>query len=162
MLHLELSDIIWALVNFAILVLVLGKFLYKPIMKTLDDRRAGIDQALQAAEDARKEVAGTEERLRAEISASRAEAEAILADARARGDVAREEIITAARAEATQLVQDAKAEIAEEKERAIAELRSQVADLALLATEKLLAGGITAEQQSRLIDRYIKEIGRLQ
>lgn len=162
MLHLEISEIVWALVNFAVLVLVLRKFLYKPVMKTLDERRAGIDQALEAAEDARKEVAGTEERLRAEIAASRAEAEAILDAARKRGEETREEIVAAARAEAEQVIVTAKAEIEAEKNRAIAELKGQIADIALLATEKLLNDGITAEQQSRLMDKYIKEVGRLQ
>lgn len=162
MLSIELNVLIFAIINFVILVTVLTKFLYKPVVKMLDERKNAINEALDSAEQARLEVAGTEEHLRAEITKARAEAASIVADARLRGEAARTDIVEAARKEAGEITKAATAEIEAEKNRAIAELKGQIADMALLATEKLLADGLTDAQQRKLMDKYVKEVGQLQ
>lgn len=162
MFDLSLSEIIYTIVNFAVLVVLLRLFLYKPILGMLDKRKNEINTALDAAENARKQVAATEENLRAEIARAREQAEAILTEAKTRGEQAREEIVATARREAQALTAQAKAEIESEKNRALAELKGQIADMVLLTTEKLLAGGLTEAQEKALLDQYIKEVGQLQ
>ena len=162
MLEFSLSQIIFTIVNFFVLVGLLVKFLYKPVLKMMDSRRDSINEALDAAEAARKEVASTEAHLRAEIAQARKESDTILADAKKRGEATREEIVAEAKKEAMAIAKAATEEIEAEKRRAIVELKGQIADMALLATEKLLADGLTEAQQHALMEKYIKEVGQLQ
>ena len=162
MLEIHLNEVIFAIITFSLLVVGLRMFLYKPIMSMLDKRKEEIDSALNAAEQARIQVASTEENVRAEIARSREQAEAILAEAKTRGESVREEIISAARAEALSLTGQAKAEIEAEKNRALADLKNQIADMALLAAEKVLAGSLTEAQQKSLLNQYVEEVGQLQ
>ncbi|MDO4581987.1 MAG: F0F1 ATP synthase subunit B [Bacillota bacterium] len=161
-LGLNLAEFIFAIVNFLLLLWLLKKFLYKPILKMLDDRKAGIDEALDQAAAAREEVAATAENLRLEIAKARAEAESIIGDARQRGEAARDEIVRAAREEAQALSSNALQQIEREKEKALADLKGQIADMAIMAAEKLLSEKLTAEQEQALLDKYVKEVGRLQ
>lgn len=162
MLEFSVSEIIFTIINFVVLVALLGKFLYKPITKMMDDRKTAIDEALDAAEAARIEVASTETRLQAQIAEARKESEAILADARKRAESSREEIVAEARREALAISKAAAMEIENEQRRAIAELKEQIADMVVLTTEKLLADGLTQTQQQTLLDQYVKEVGQLQ
>lgn len=162
MLHFEPNVIIFAIVNFVILVSALTFFLYKPVLRMLDERSDKISSALDSAAQARLEAVNTEERLRNQVAEARQNADAILADARLKGEAVREEIVEQARNEAAALTEAARAEIAAEKEKAVAELRGQVADLALLMTERLLREGLTPQQQSLLLDKYAAEMEQLQ
>ena len=161
-LGLNLGEFIFALVNFVILVLLLKKFLFKPVIKMLDERKAAIDEALNAADQARLEVASTEEKIREQIATARSEADAIVADAKQRGEAIRVEIIETAKNEAKAITEAASAQIEEEKKQAIVDLKNQIADMVVLATEKVLADGLTAEQEHNLMTKYIQEVGRIQ
>ena len=161
-LGLNLWEFIFAIVNFVVLVLLLKKFLFKPITKMLDDRKAAIDEALDAADQARLEVASTEEKIREQIAAARAEADGIIADAKKRGEAIRAEIIENAKKDAKEITESASAQIEEEKKQAIVDLKNQIADMVVLATEKVLADGLTSEQENTLMNKYIQEVGRIQ
>ena len=161
-LGLDLWQFIFTIVNFVILILLLKIFLFKPITKMLDDRKAAIDEALTAADQARIEVASTEENIREQIAAARSEADSIIADAKKRGEDIRVEIIESAKNDAKAIAESAAAQIEEEKQQAIVDLKNQIADMVVLATEKVLADGLTAEQESNLMNKYIKEVGHIQ
>lgn len=156
------SVIIWTLLNFSALVIGLRFLLYKPIMRMLDKRRQDIDTALLSAEQAKKLAASTEENLRLEIAQARAQAERIVAEAKAQSEQQREEIVTAAREQALSIAAQAKAEIEQEKTRALAEIKGEIADLVLLTAEKLLASSLTAAQEQALLEQYVKQMGQLQ
>jgi len=154
--------VIWTIVNFSILVLVLWKFGYPFILKAMDKRKKEINDALEAADKARAEVAATEETLRVEIARARAEAEQIVISAKAAGETVKNEIIEQARAEALAISKSAQAMIEQDKKEALKELKKEIADMIILATEKVLASGLTEQQQKVLMDKYIKEVGQLQ
>ncbi len=160
--QIEPSVVIYAIVNFLILVAVLTKFLYKPIIKMMDDRQKSIDTALDEAQKAKEAVAGTEERIAAQLAEARNEADAILEKARAKAEQSKTEILAEARSAAEQMRSDAAKEIQQEKEQALADLKGQIADLALLATERLLAEQLTESQKHSLMDQYVKDVGQLQ
>jgi len=158
LLDISLGTVLFSIANFAILVFLLMKFLYKPIVKMLDERKKGIDDALNAAEDARKEVAQTGEAIRADLAKARQDAEAILTSARSQGEETKARIIAEAHTQAEAFTAQAKKEIAEETEAAIGELKAQVADLAILIAQKALGGRLTEEQERNLIDQYANEV----
>ena len=161
-LGLSLWQFIFTIVNFVILVLLLKIFLFKPITKMLDDRKAAIDEALDAADQARLEVESTETKIRDQIAAARAEADDIIADAKKRGEAIRAEIIETAKNDAKDITAAATAQIEEQKKQAIVDLKNQIADMVLLATEKVLSDGLTPEQEKTLMNKYIQEVGRIQ
>lgn len=161
-LGLSLWEIIATLLNFLLLLWLLKRFLYKPILKMLDERKASIDQALDAADTARQEVAATEQNLRAEIASARAEADAIVADAKNRAEAIHQEIISSAESEARSIATAAAAQIEQEKTQAIRDLKDEIADLVVLTTEKILSSGLSEAQNKALMEKYIKEVERLQ
>ena len=128
----------------------------------LDDRKASINEALDAAEAARLEAAQSEENIRNEIAKARTEADAIIADAKKRGEEVKNEIVNAAKLEAKSITDAAAAQIEKEKAQAIHDLKTQIADIAILATEKLLTQNLTPQQEKILMDNYIKEVGQIQ
>jgi len=158
LLEISLGTVLFSIANFALLVFALIKFLYKPIVKMLDDRKKGIDDALNAAEDARQEVARTGETIRADLATARQDAEAILAAARSQGEETQARIIAEAHTQAAAFTAQARQEIAEEKESAIGELKAQVADLAILIAQKALDGQLTEQQERNLLTKYANEV----
>ena len=114
-LGLSIWEFIFTIFNFCLLLFLLKKFLYKPIMKMLDDRKASINEALDAAEAARLEAAQSEENIRNEIAKARTEADAIIADAKKRGEEVKNEIVNAAKLEAKSITDAAAAQIEKEK-----------------------------------------------
>ncbi len=158
---LELPSIIAAIFNFALLVFLLTKFLYKPTLKMLDERKAGINKALDDAEAARKEVAATNDTIRANLLEAKKNAQTIIDDAQKQGEQVKNEIIQAAKVQSQALTDQARIKIEQEKEQAIVELKNQLAELTVMLAEKVLAGGLTEQQQKRLMDKFIKEVGEL-
>ena len=128
----------------------------------LDDRKASINEALDAAEAARLEAAQSEENIRNEIAKARTEADAIIADAKKRGEEVKNEIVNAAKLEAKSITDAAAAQIEKGKAQAIHDLKTQIAHVAILATEKLLTQNLTPQQEKILMDNYIKEVGQIQ
>jgi F-type H+-transporting ATPase subunit b len=161
-LGLSIWEFIFTIINFIVLLILLKKFLYKPILKMLDQRKASIDEALTAADNARMEVASTEENLRNEIANAKSQAEDIVFDAKKNAERVQADIIASASDEAKSIADEATEQIAKEKTEAIAQLRSEIADLAILATQKVLSEGLTKEQEKELLEKYVKEVGRLQ
>ena len=158
---IELATIIFAIVNFALLVFLLTKFLYKPTLKMLDERKAGISEALDKADEARREVAATNETIRANMAAARTEAQSIIADSKDRGEAVKDEIIESARTEASAIAEQARIKIIQEKEQALIELKGQIAEISILLAEKILSEGLTAEQEHSLMEKFIKEVGQM-
>ena len=158
----HVSEVIFAIVNFLVLLFLLHRFLYKPLLKMMDDRKKSIDDALDSAAAARQEVAETQTIIQADIAQARAKAEELLATAQAGSEKLKEEILEKARAEAHAITAKAQADIAREREEAIAALRLEVTGLVMTATRQLLQGAVDDSAQKRLFDQYINNIGQIQ
>jgi F-type H+-transporting ATPase subunit b len=148
----------WMLIMFGLVLLILKKFAWKPILKALKDRETSIRDALMSADSAKKEM----EKLKADN-------EVIMAEARAEKDKIvqeakqiREKIIGDAKNEATEeakkLLKSARIDLENEKIAAIQEVKNKVAELSIEIAEKILREKLadTAEQRS-MIDRLVKE-----
>ncbi len=126
-------------VNFGVLLAALTYFLYKPLMKTIDERRARIADGVRAAEAADQRLAAADAESKELVGAGAREAEGLVAAARIRAEEKGSEIVKASEAKAEAVIKDANARAEEAKRQALAESEKEIAKAALLAAEKILA-----------------------
>jgi F-type H+-transporting ATPase subunit b len=155
----ELGLIIWSTLVFCILFFLLAKFAWRPILKAVKDREASIENALNAAEQAKKEMQELSANNEVLLNQARAERDEMLKDARAVKDKMISDAKVTANAEAERIIASAKEAIQHEKLAAITDLKNQVATLSIEIAEKLLKQELsTAEKQKSLIDSAVGEI----
>lgn len=159
MLEIDIGTVIFSIVTFALLALLLRLFLYKPVLAMLDKRRQAVNEALDQAERTRIEAEKADERLQEKLNATRLEADRIISEARTRAEENTAALLKQAKEDAERISAQAVADIALERERALAELREQTADLALLAAEKALTSTLTEDQQQKLLDSFVEQVG---
>jgi F-type H+-transporting ATPase subunit b len=149
---------IWTIVTFLVLLALLAKFAWRPLLEALDTRQNAIRKSLDDAQQARQEL----ERLNAEsaqiIARSRQEADAIITQSRADGDRLREEIRQKARSEADLIVKNAERQIQLETSRAIEQIRHEAVDLSVMIASKIIQRNLTKEDNERLIDEALRQV----
>ncbi|HYH91536.1 MAG TPA: F0F1 ATP synthase subunit B [Candidatus Saccharimonadales bacterium] len=157
-------NLFWVLVsaiNFLILLAIVWTFAFKPLVKTLDDRKAAIEQGLKDAEQARRDRENAESERVAALTEARREANEIMARAQKVSQETRDADIAATRQELDRMRERATAEIEGEKQRAIAELRGEVADLALAAASRVVGESLDGDRQRRLVQEFLAGAGPL-
>ena len=149
---------IWTIVTFLVLLTLLAKFAWGPLLKALESRQELIRKSLDDAEKARLEL----ERLNAEsaqiVAQARVEADAILSRGRADGDRLREELRQQARTEAAAIVKNAERQIELETARALQQIRHEAVDLSVTIASKLLQRNVSKDDNARLIEDTFKQI----
>jgi F-type H+-transporting ATPase subunit b len=149
------------LFNFFILFLVLRRFLFKPMVNMLETRKQRIADGLQAAEMARREAEAERAQLQSQIDAERREAMERVAAASKRGETLAAEIESSARQDAQKILEDARYEATRERERIIAEAQDQIAELAVLAAEKVLGRELSSrESQRAFVNEFLAANGK--
>ena len=156
--NLNVTTLIQA-VNFLILIALLSRFLFTPLKKFLKERAEGIEKALAEAKLAREAAAKAQEEYRAQVLATQREAAGLREQAQREVEAERQRLLKASRDEAQRMVDEARAAIEMETKRARATLRDEVVTLSLAAAERLLGRSMTTEDQKRLADQYIRELG---
>jgi F-type H+-transporting ATPase subunit b len=146
-------------INFLILILLLSKLLFKPLTKFMADRSEGIARSLTEAKAARESAAKAHEEYQACIRETQKEVAAIREQVQREIEAERQRLLQASREEAQSLVASAKAEIEAETRRAKASLREEVVGLALGAAERLLGRNMSGEDQRKLADQYVRDLG---
>lgn len=126
------------LINFGVLFALLTWLLYKPVMKTLDERAAKIRQGVEDAERAAEAAATADQKAQEVVQGAETEAEGIVASAREHAGAEKTRIVKEAEARAAQVAADAEARAAETAAQALRESEKEVARLAVLAAEKVL------------------------
>jgi len=145
------------IVNFIILFLLLRRFLFPPLMKMLDERKQRIAEGLAAADVARKEAEQERAKLMAQIDTERAEAQQRVAAASAQAERVKADILAEARRESEAIKARAVLEAEAEKQRILAEAHKQIAELTLLATERVVRRGLDEKTQRKLIEDFLSE-----
>ncbi|WP_409290689.1 F0F1 ATP synthase subunit B [Peribacillus sp. SCS-37] len=158
-LHFNGGDILFQLVIFIILLALIKKFAFGPLMGIMKERESHIASEIEAAERSRADAQKALEEQRELIKQSRTEATQLIENARKQGDAQREEIIAAARAESERIKESAKVEIEHEKQQAIAALREQVASLSVMIASKVIERELSEADQQKLINEYISGAG---
>jgi len=147
---------IWTLIAFGITFFVLKKVAFKPIQKTIDDRRDRIREAVEEADNARNEARDLLEQNRAILAEARSESGKILADARKVADAQIQRAKDEAETERQRRLEDTRKQIDAETARAIDQIRGEVADLTLEATQRVVGKVLDSSDQRRLIDEAIE------
>lgn len=153
------GDMIYQLVAFIILLTLLKKFAWGPLMGIMKQREEHIAGEIESAEQSRSEAKKILEEQRNLLKEARNEAQGLIESAKKQGDIQRGEIIVAARAESERIKESAKLEIEQQKEKAVATIREQVASLSVLIASKVIEKELSAEDQQKLINEYIQEAG---
>jgi F-type H+-transporting ATPase subunit b len=154
------GDILFQLVMFILLLALLKKFAWGPLMGIMQEREQHIANEISQAERANLEAKKQLEEQRELLKEARVEAQGLIENARRQGDVQREEIIAIARTEADRIKESAKMEIEQQKEQAVAAIREQVASLSVLIASKVIERELGEQDQQKLIDEFIQEAGK--
>ena len=149
---------VWTILTFLILVALLARFAWRPLLQALERRQATIAQSLDDAQRARQEL----ERLQREsiqiMAQARAEAESMLARSRSDAEALREELKQKARTEAAGIVKNAERQIQLETARAVQQIRHEAVDLSVAIASKILRRQVTREDNEALIQEALKQV----
>jgi F-type H+-transporting ATPase subunit b len=159
LISLDKSLIIQA-VNFIILLVLLTKLLYRPLLAKMDERTQAIQKSLDEAQAARAQAQKERDEFAAKIQAAHAEAQGIRAAALKDAADEQRRLVDAARAEAARLVQSARQEMDQDVRRARQELRQEVADLAIAVSERLIKKSLNDADHRRVVDDAIARMGQ--
>ena len=138
MISINLSETIWTVINFFLLYFLLKHFLYEPVIRFTEDRKARMDAKLNQEADAKAQIAENEERHAAEMEKSREEAKRLLAEAAEERGKRHSSAITEARASAGKLLKDGEAELQVRREKTAGKLHEAAPAMAELLVERLL------------------------
>ena len=149
----------WQLILFVALVLLLQKFAWKPILNSVNEREEGIKNALDEAENARKEMQNLNADNERILKEARAQRDTLLKEAREMKEGIISEAKNEAQAQATKIVEQAQATIEAEKQAAITDLKNQVAELSVGIAEKVVRGELADKnKQTKLVEELLKEV----
>ena len=153
------STVIFAIINFCILVVGLKVFLYKPVCNMLDSRKEEVANNLNSAEEAKLEAQKLKDEYAAQLQNARSEAQDIINQAAKIGEQTKADIVNEAREEAARLTAKAQDEIAREKTEALNEIRNEIAALAVLAASKVVGKTIDVADHQNMVNNFVKEVG---
>ena len=158
-LNINFFTALFTLANTVALFLVLKKFLFQPVLKMIADRQQEIDDLYSEASLAKDHAQQMEAEYRQKLEAATQTGERMVREAVARGQSREEEILRQANAEADAIRAKAVADIAQEKKKALNDAKNEISDLALAIAGKVVGRELTGDDQSRLVDRFIDELG---
>ena len=152
--------IFYKVIVFALLLFLLRKFAWKPIVSALSEREETIDASIRQAERALEEARQTGEKNEEARRAAEENARRIMQDARAAAERVRTEDLEKTRARIRQMQKQAQDEIEREKQRALEELRDEVAGLAIQTAEQILEETLDTDRHRKLVNRFIEQLPR--
>lgn len=139
------------LVNFAIIVFVVWRWVYRPLLKVMDSRAQKIAQGLSQSEEAKKALVQAEEQKEKMLHTAEVEAQKTLQQVREDAKQERDRLHKETQAELDRQLSEAKAKLAQEKETMLMEVKKEVGELIVLTTEKVTAGELTVDAQKKLL-----------
>ncbi len=145
----------WTLIIFVLLLAVLAKFAFPPMLAAVEAREKALLDAIEGAKADRAEAAELLAKHRAEMDNARVEAQRLIADGRAAGDRLRSEMLEQTRVQQQELLDRARREIEVERDRAIAELRREAVELAIAGASKVIDHNMDDAANRKLIDSFL-------
>ena len=154
----NLGLMIWTLIAFGISMLLLKKYAFPPIQDALEKRANAINESIEHAEQTRQEADKLLEEYRARLKEAREQAEDILVRSRKAADAHQDEAKADAKRYREELLESTRKDIEAETRRALDEIRKEVAELTIIATEKVARKSLDADDQKRLIEEALSEV----
>ena len=147
----DIGLLFWMLLSFSIVLIILKKFAWKPILEGLKERETSIQEALDTAKKAREEMEALQSNNEELLREARAERDSLIKEARAAKDAIVAEAKDKAKEEADKIMSQARATIENEKMAAITELKNQVATLSIDIAEKILKEELSSEDKQKAL-----------
>jgi len=154
----DVGLMIWTLLVFGLTMFLLAKLAFPRIAEALDRRQRAIEESIDSAERTRREADRLLAEYRERLSDARHQADEIVARARKAGEQQEADALAKARVRREELMAQTRRDIEAETRRAIQEIRAEVADLTVMATEKVTRKSLTTEDQRRLVDEALSEL----
>ena len=151
---------IWTVVTFILLLLILKKVAWKPILSALDKRENDIKEALVQAEKAKEEAKKILEENQANLAKAEEESKKIIEQSRAYAESLKEQLVSESKTQAKKIVEDASSEIQRRKDAAFKELKDQIAEISVKAAEKIIRESLDAQKGKQVVDKYLNEIAK--
>lgn len=152
------ATLIAQIINFLILVAILTKVAYKPLMKALADRQARIADSLSTADAERTAAAELKREYQEQLAQARSQAQEIVEKATKLAEQTKDEIIKEARAEHARLLKEAQQEITRERERAVADVRNEVVALSIAAAGRIIGQNLDQSANAKLVTDFIDKL----
>ena len=149
---------LWTILTFLVLLVLLAKFAWKPLLALLDRREEMIRQSLDDADKAKQELQRLQQESKEILSKARVEAQSILAKSRFEAEKLKGELRQEAKGQADSILRDAEKQIQVETEKAIAVIKNEVVDLSLLVASKLIKKNLSKEDNQSLIEESLKQV----
>lgn len=150
---------LFVLLNTVTMFLVLKHFLFKPVLKIIKDRQDEIDNIYAEADKAKASADALQAEYQQKLAAAAETSDRIVKEAMARGQSREEEIIRHANAEASAILDKAAADIAQEKKKAVNDAKDEISGMAMAIAEKVVGRELKAEDQDKLFDEFMDELG---
>ncbi len=154
----EPGTIFWTALTFLILLLILRKMAWGPILQALEERERKIKESLEKADAVQRETEEAAARSREILESAKREAQDLLAKSRVTAEATKEEILEKARSEAAGMLEKAKREIDAQREKAIEEIRREAADLSVAIASKLIGRSLSKEDHRALIEESLQKM----
>ncbi|MCI0448738.1 MAG: F0F1 ATP synthase subunit B [Chlorobi bacterium] len=158
LLSVEPGLIIWTILIFILLVLILKKYAWKPLLDALDEREKGIKDSIEKAEYLKQEAEKILEENKKMLAGADEESRKILNESKQLANKMRTELISKTNDDAAKILMQAKAEIEREKIAALNSLKDEIADLAVKAAGKIIDENLDTDKQKKLIENFINKI----
>ncbi len=152
--------ILWTVVTFVILLLILKKVAWKPILNSLSERENFIKDSLEKAEKAQAEAEKLVAENRENLSKAEEEAKKVIEQGREYAEELKKRILDESRAEAKKMIEEASLEIERKNREAFNNLKEQVAEIAVDAAEKILRENLDKEKQVNLVNKYLEDLSK--
>jgi F-type H+-transporting ATPase subunit b len=149
---------IWTIVTFLVLLVLLAKFAWKPLLEALESRQATIRKALDDAQQAKQDLERVQQDAAQIVRQARVEADAIVARTRAEADTLKEELRQKARTEAEGIVRNAERQIQLEAGRALQQIRHEAVDLSVMIASKLIQRNLSKADNDKLIEDTLRQL----
>lgn len=156
---LALGNMLFVLVAFLVLMLLIKKFAWGPVVKMMESRAEKVSRDLDSAEEARKQAEADAAERSAQLQTARTEANGIITDAKIAAGKQRDQIVADAHAAAQATKDQASAQIEQERAEAMAGVKNDVAELSVSIAQKIIQKELKLDDQKALIDAYIEGLG---
>ena len=157
----DFAELLWGAVGFALLYLILRKFVFPNLGKMLDERSAKIQGQMEQAENERQQAEQSRRQYEEQIADSRNQGNTIVEEARQQAERVRADVLAKAEEEAQQIRERARADVEAERGRIVQDLRGQVATLSVDLAGRIVQRELNPEQHRQLVDQYINELSGL-
>lgn len=152
--------IVWTLLTFIILLIILKKVAWKPILTALENREKEIADSLNRAEQAKEDAQKILEENQASLAKAEEESKKVIDQSRVYAESLKEQMLKESKEQAQKIIEDATAEIERKKNAAFDELKNQIAEISVSAAEKIIKENLDSAKNKKIVDKYLSEISK--